>query len=227
MANYVMSDIHGEADRFHAMLKKIGFSNSDMLYIIGDVIDRGPDGVALLREIIDAPNMILLMGNHEYMCVKSYSKNATLTDIQLWGCNGSRPTYEALEKLRQKEMDNILFFLEGLPDHLELTVSGVKYHLVHGFPGRSTYDRVWGRPDPNTKNPLPDCRVIVGHTPVMLLQGDDAAQQEYAMGLYIRGDHMRIYHGENFIDLDCGCGHPVIIKALSCLRLEDMAEFYT
>ena len=51
MSIYVMSDIHGEADLFHAMLEQIGFSESDTLYILGDVIDRGPDGIALLQEI--------------------------------------------------------------------------------------------------------------------------------------------------------------------------------
>ena len=35
MAHYVMSDIHGEADRFHAMLEKIHFSADDTLYILG------------------------------------------------------------------------------------------------------------------------------------------------------------------------------------------------
>ena len=36
MARYVMSDIHGEAERFHAMLEKIRFSADDTLYILGD-----------------------------------------------------------------------------------------------------------------------------------------------------------------------------------------------
>ena len=39
MAHYVMGDIHGEADRFHAMLKKIQFSEDDILILLGDVID--------------------------------------------------------------------------------------------------------------------------------------------------------------------------------------------
>ena len=42
MAHYVVSDIHGEDDRFHAMLQKINFSKEDTLYILGDVVDRGP-----------------------------------------------------------------------------------------------------------------------------------------------------------------------------------------
>ena len=70
MVHYVVADIHGEADRFHAMLEKIRFSDEDTLYIIGDVIDRGPDGIKLLQEIIHTPNMVMLLGNHEYMMLQ-------------------------------------------------------------------------------------------------------------------------------------------------------------
>ena len=41
MAHYVMGDIHGEADRFHAMLERIHLSEEDTLILLGDVIDRG------------------------------------------------------------------------------------------------------------------------------------------------------------------------------------------
>ena len=43
MAHYVVSDIHGEDDRFHKMLKLIRFSKQDTLYILGDVVDRGAE----------------------------------------------------------------------------------------------------------------------------------------------------------------------------------------
>ena len=65
MSIYVMSDIHGEDELFHAMLKQIRFSEEDTLYILGDVIDRGPNGIALLQEIMKTPNMVMLLGNHE------------------------------------------------------------------------------------------------------------------------------------------------------------------
>lgn len=38
---YVMSDIHGCYEQFMIMLKKIHFTDTDILYILGDVIDRG------------------------------------------------------------------------------------------------------------------------------------------------------------------------------------------
>ena len=53
MAHYVMGDIHGEADSFHAILEKIYFSEEDTLILLGDVIDRGPVGIALLLEITE------------------------------------------------------------------------------------------------------------------------------------------------------------------------------
>ena len=49
MSHYVISDLHGESDRFHAMLEKIHFSGRDILYVLGVVVVRGPDGVPLLQ----------------------------------------------------------------------------------------------------------------------------------------------------------------------------------
>ncbi|MGM9613298.1 MAG: metallophosphoesterase, partial [Butyricicoccus sp.] len=62
---YCMSDIHGEIDRYHEMLNRIQFSEKDLLYIIGDVIDRGPGGIDIIKELMNTPNIILLLGNHE------------------------------------------------------------------------------------------------------------------------------------------------------------------
>ena len=47
--NYVTSDIHGCRREFEALLKKIKFSSQDTLYIIGDMIDRGPDSMGVLK----------------------------------------------------------------------------------------------------------------------------------------------------------------------------------
>lgn len=66
---YVMSDIHGDLTGFQAMLEKINFSENDVLYILGDVIDRGLEGIAILQQIMATPNMVLLLGNHEHMMI--------------------------------------------------------------------------------------------------------------------------------------------------------------
>ena len=71
-----MSDIHGEISRYHAMLDIINFSADDQLYIIGDVIDRGAEGVEILLEIIDKGNIHLILGNHEDMMLGTLSKDS-------------------------------------------------------------------------------------------------------------------------------------------------------
>ena len=53
---YVMSDLHGMYDKFIAMLEKIDFSDSDELFIIGDIIDRGERPVDILEYVMDKPN---------------------------------------------------------------------------------------------------------------------------------------------------------------------------
>ena len=46
---YVISDLHGYPfERFTELLKKAGFSENDFLYVLGDVVDRGAEGVRYL-----------------------------------------------------------------------------------------------------------------------------------------------------------------------------------
>ena len=70
---YCVSDIHGELDKFERLLDMIQLSDSDRLYILGDVIDRGAMGVDILQRIMAAPNMTMLLGNHEQMCLSTWA----------------------------------------------------------------------------------------------------------------------------------------------------------
>ena len=45
MATYVISDIHGEYGKFMELLDIIHFSDEDILYVLGDVVDRGKNPV--------------------------------------------------------------------------------------------------------------------------------------------------------------------------------------
>ena len=40
---YAISDVHGMGHLLDQMLEKIAFSEADRLYVLGDLIDRGPD----------------------------------------------------------------------------------------------------------------------------------------------------------------------------------------
>ena len=64
---YVLSDIHGNSRRFQSILSQIDLQPEDTLYILGDIIDRFPDGGRLLRQIMKMSNVKVLLGNHELM----------------------------------------------------------------------------------------------------------------------------------------------------------------
>ena len=49
MAIYAVSDIHGCYTQFQHLLDKISLTDSDELYILGDVIDRGPKSPEVLQ----------------------------------------------------------------------------------------------------------------------------------------------------------------------------------
>ena len=68
---YVMSDIHGQKRRFDSVMKQINLQPEDTLYVLGDVIDRNPDGIKILRQIMAMSNAKMLLGNHELMMMNA------------------------------------------------------------------------------------------------------------------------------------------------------------
>ncbi len=234
MASYCISDIHGEKSAFHELLKVIHFSPSDTLYILGDVIDRGVFGLELLREMMNTPNIHVLLGNHELM-MREYFDSETARGREkyqkrlLWHENNNSATLHAFMSLTKEERNETLDFLFSLPSHLDIKVGNQQFHLVHGFPGESIYDEVWGRPDTFfTMSPYLDRITVIGHTPVVLLKAQTGFEQEkYFLDLEKTGKHMEILHSPGgWIDIDCGISYPVPGHALACLCLDDMSETY-
>lgn len=226
--HYVTADLHGEYNRYRRMLEETGFSDADTLYILGDVVDRGGDGgVDILQDVMERPNVVMLLGNHETMCLKAVDQPDNERAVNHWRRNGGQVTWDGLNRLTEEKRMEVLDFIRALPDHLDLEIGGRGFHLVHAFPADTTYDRVWLRPGPEAVSPFPDGRIVVaGHTPVCELWGyDDEELEKYLQGL--DGGHLRIFHGRNYIDVDCACGYGIEQRRLACLRLEDMAEFYT
>ena len=80
MSTYVISDIHGCYEKYRQRLDKIHFSNDDTLFVLGDVVDRGPQPVKVLQDMMCRPNVVPLIGNHELMaltCLKFLTTEVT------------------------------------------------------------------------------------------------------------------------------------------------------
>lgn len=224
---YVMSDLHGHKDKYDAMLEKIGLADGDRLYVVGDIVDRGNQPVALAREIMSQKNVTCLMGNHEFMCLQAMHPDTTGPEVlENWFYNGGAVTRDQLNLLPADERRGLLNWMLGLPHQAEVEVNGRKFLLVHGAPADTLYQKVWSRPDPRTFEPIPDVTVIVGHTPVNRFHAP-SNHRGYFIKQAVLGQHLRVYHGDGFMGIDCGLAYQdPTVSALACVRLDDMAEFY-
>lgn len=229
---YVLSDIHGSLPRFESIMAQINLQAEDTLYVLGDVIDRYPDGIKMLRRIMKMPNAKMLLGNHEYMMLQAIGhckdaadelENTNWKAIHRWYRNGGRVTHEQLKHYRKEIRAEILQFIQQLPVSLEVEVNGVKYKLVHASPEENYLDScrygraynsvqefaVWNRWDET--QPVPEgCTLIFGHTPTCYFHDEEP---------------LSIWKSGKAIGIDCGSGFEQ--GRLACLRLDDMQEFYS
>ncbi len=259
MSTYVMSDFHGRHDLFLKMLEKISFCDEDTLYILGDVADRGPDGIKTFLYIMDKPNIIYLIGNHDIFLLdcarKALVKGGGIRlfhtqEFLLWMYNGGDPTWEQYSRLDRIQQRKILAYLANsyviIPN---LKVGDRNFYLCHATHADTPYQEpvkykdadpemrnhvVWDRVYPRYTrmsmefdhisydelyNKYPkNTKMIFGHTPTILFKGPE------------RDGRGRIWHGGHghLIDIDCGCAARSKENVmLGCLRLDDLAEFYT
>lgn len=231
--HYVLSDIHGNEGRFQSVLDQIALKPEDTLYVLGDVIDRHPGGLRILRRLMAMPNAKLIPGNHEYMMLRAlgHPMDENVDDgnaLAHWYRNGGDVTHRHWKCLRKSIRREIVEYLHALPLNREVQVAGRRYRLVHGAPAElwaqnedpryltETHFAVWKRPE--AAEPMGEGgTVIFGHTPTRYFR-DQAP--------------MEVWHGENRIAIDCGCGYPEQGKdshygRLACLRLEDGMVFYS
>ena len=235
---YVMSDIHGQKRRFDSVMKQINLQPEDTLYVLGDVIDRNPDGIKILRQIMAMPNAKMLLWNHELMMLdalyypppedEDWPENYYSRKQSLWYRNGGQVTHNYLKHIKKSVRQEIFEYLDSLPLNVELTVAGRQYILAHAAPvdlyenygSKYTNERefaVWMRF--NSFPVLEGWTVIFGHTTTFHFQYENP---------------MAIWDAGSWIGIDCGCLLPDtgdawsgILGRLACLRLDDRKVFYS
>lgn len=48
-----VSDVHGNLDFFRGLMDQVGLTPSDILVLVGDLLEKGPDSLALLRYVME------------------------------------------------------------------------------------------------------------------------------------------------------------------------------
>lgn len=71
------------------------------MYVLGDAIDRGVDGIAILMELMEMLNATVLLGNHKLMMLDAIQCGFQKDAFWLWIRNGGMPTMDAYVNLPQ------------------------------------------------------------------------------------------------------------------------------
>ena len=106
---FFFTDIHGSRPLFDAIMNYCREQDPEATIIFGgDAMDRGKDGYAIMKELLDNPKVVYLMGNHEDMFCKAareikaeleFKENATRTQIRdiIYWCRGYDERYLAIQ----------------------------------------------------------------------------------------------------------------------------------
>lgn len=216
------------------LLNKINLRETDTLYILGDILDRGPNPIKVLLKLMKMPNVICLVGNHEIMaleCLEFLNKKITKESIEkvdlktvenliTWQISGGKTTIEEFYKLKPKTREYVIDFIKDFIVYEELTIDDNDYLLVHGGLGNYSAEKdiedyslkelVWNRADYKIRY-FEDVYVVTGHTPTQEIE--ENPNPGY------------IYWTNNHIAIDCGA--YFLEGRLAAICLDTGEEFYS
>ena len=135
MANYALGDIQGCFEEFKLALEKVNFDKKrDYLWLVGDLINRGPDSLKLLKFLYKIKERThIVLGNHDlhflacFYKQRKFSKTDTLSKlINAKECSkyanflSSQPLIFEKEIRHKKKLKKIVMVHAGIPPNLSL-----------------------------------------------------------------------------------------------------------
>lgn len=241
---YAMADIHGQYDKYISMLEKNKFCDDDVLFILGDVIDRGSQGMAILKDMIMRTNVYPILGNHEYMAITAIpwlmqeitEETVNKIDPEMmqglieWMNVGGSSSITEFRGLSRDEQEAILDYLSEFELYESVEAGGKEYILVHAGlcnfneeRSLSDYDLselLFQRPDYEVTY-YKDKYLVTGHTPTRIAYAaergvllEELSESEYNDVIFKKNDHIAI---------DCGSSFG---GKLGCICLDTLEEFY-
>lgn len=174
-ADYVVGDIHGRFDLLESALRDVNFNReTDRLFSVGDLVDRGPDSESCLL-YLDQPWFHAVRGNHEQMAIEF---NEGKWGIRPYCDNGGLWFFRATTEERKRFID----VFTHMPYAFEVETENGRVGILHAevpdddwesittYPLTEIAERlIWSRSKyraRNTAHVKNIDRVIVGHTVV-------------------------------------------------------------
>jgi len=170
--SFVIGDIHGCAATLRRLVDgTLRPTPHDRIYLLGDLIDRGPDSKGVLDFVFELQGRGLTVsgvrGNHEEMCLLA---GEDFHSLGLWASNGGLATLESFQADGPGDIPrHYREFLDSLP-HYILLQNFVIVHAGLNFdppdPFGDTAAMLWTRSSYVDQLRLGGRRLICGHTAV-------------------------------------------------------------
>ena len=240
MSLYACSDIHGQYDLFIRLLDKINFSDEDTLYILGDMVDRGPKSIEMIDCVMSRDNIVCLLGNHELMIHDHYRGGWEANDCWLLSCNGGKVTKKAFSKLPEVRREAVLDWIDSLYLQVKVETGGTSFLLSHSaylkdradvkwqeVDYRTAFNAVWDSPwreweyFPIERYAEDGATHVIGHVPVQRMRA-------WYEGSGAPGPHPLFDEENRVINIDMGCASveapdPFPYAGICCLDLTKWA----
>lgn len=174
---YACSDLHGNYNLWQQISKYC--DETDKIFYLGDAIDRGPNGLKIMLDLLSDTRVLYLKGNHEDMMVAAmhqYMGDSNWFDdaMYLWMSNGGKTTYDDLMNFNLDIQLSLLKKIQKLPytilyknknnQRICLCHSGCDYE---NFTDGCKKDYIWNREHIYNDWFGPEDIILVhGHTPV-------------------------------------------------------------
>lgn len=224
METYVCSDLHGQYDLFIKLLKKINFSSTDTLYVLGDIIDKGNKSLALIDYIRKQPNIHCILGNHEHSFLQylhclmktdeDFDEKLILEKLQSYfPCDNYLLTWDIIEYI-----ERLPFYIEtdsfiGVHAGLKLDKNNYVYPMKYQSEYFMLYDRNFKNVE--IKNPF-NKPILFGHTP---------CNYDNDTGEFIKEPNYNKRDIKDYVKIRLDTG-SAFTKMLGALRTSDMEEIY-
>jgi serine/threonine protein phosphatase 1 len=192
----IIGDVHGNYQGLMTLLDMVSPSDSDQVYFLGDLIDRGPDSAQVV-DFVQQSGYQCLLGNHEQLMLDAFPNGRPFTPaLQAWLYSGGRATVASYGDTGIL-LDHLNWF-KTLPTYLDLGDIWLVHAGVHPLlplEVQTTQEFCWIR-DEFHSIPHPyfaDKLIITGHTITFTLP--KVAPGELAQG-------------QGWLDIDTGAYHP-------------------
>ena len=220
---YVVSNLHGCYRKYKELLEKIRFKDTDIMYVLGDIVDYGDEPMELVADLSMRYNVYPIVGEHDYTAVRMLTgfdrmlkdggtpDGEYIAEMTEWANCGGKVTLDGYRALDDEMKEGVIDYLSDMTLYEEVEVGGKTFVLVHA--GIADFD-----PDAELDDYLPEDFIS---TPADLNARyfDD---KTLVVG-HVATPEGKIVRGEGVIAIDCGAAFG---GKLGCLCLETGEEFY-